>query len=129
MIQTENIGVNMKKFLIIIMCFSAMLCFAQSDLAKKEKDLVKQEKKIAKEMFEMRVKLLGKEPHLKKLHDKIMELHKELALMLDRQKEMRELASKLKKVKKSLNAIRDKKSMDDEDNNDDDDDDDDGVLN
>lgn len=96
----------MKKLLIIFLCCSAVFCFGQVDLKKKEKDLLKQEKKLAKEMFELRVKLLKKDPHLKKLYDKIMELHKELALMLDRKKEMRNLAWQLKEVKKSLAAVQ-----------------------
>ena len=101
-----------RRFLIISICCCAPLCYGQEGiekLDKKEKELIKQEKKIAKEMFETRVKLLGKDPHLKKIHDKIMELHKELALMLDRKKEMRILINKMKKVRKSLNEVRDKK--------------------
>ncbi len=98
-----------KNLLIIFICCSAMLCLGQEDIDKKEQELLAQEKKIAKEMFEARVKLLEKDPHLKKIHDKIMELHKELALMLDRKKEMRVLIDKMKKVKKSLDAIRDQK--------------------
>ena len=99
----------MKKFLIIFMCCSAILCFGQSALDKEEKELVKQERAIAKEMFKVRLKLLEKDPHLKKIYEKIMELHKELALMLDRKKEMRVLVVKMKKVRKSLNKIRDQK--------------------
>ena len=105
----------MKKFLIMFLCFSAVFCFAQADLDKKEKELLKQEKKIAKEMFDMRVKLLQKDKHLKKIHAKIMELHQELALMLDRKKEMRTLALKLKKVQKSLEVVREQKGDQEED--------------
>lgn len=105
----------MKNLLIIFMCCSTVLCFGQEALDKKEKALLKQEKKIAKEMYDVRVKLLKKDPHLKKIHDKIMELHKELALMLDRKKEMRILVTKMKKVKKSLNAIIDKKRENEKD--------------
>ncbi len=99
----------MKKILIVFLCFSAVFCFAQADIDKQEKELIKQEKKIAKEMFDMRVKLLQKDKHLKKVHAKIMELHQELALMLDRKKEMRTLALKLKKVQKSLGKVREQK--------------------
>jgi len=96
----------MKKLLLIFLCCCAKLCFAQKDLGKKEKKLLKQEKKLAREMFDLRVKLLQKDLHLKKIYDKIMELHKELALMLDNKKEMRVLADKLKKVQKSLAAVQ-----------------------
>jgi len=105
----------MKKFLIIFLCFSAVLCFAQDNLDANEKKLLKQQKKIAKEMFDLRVKLLQKDPHLKKIHAKIMELHQELALMLDRKKEMQKLAVKYKKVKEALETIQDQKSMNEED--------------
>ena len=102
----------LKNLLVIFMCFGVLLCSGQDTLEKldkKEKELIKQEKKIAGEMFKTRVKLLEKDPDLKKIYDKIMELHKELSLMLDRKKEMRVLVDKMKKVRKSLNQVRDKK--------------------
>jgi uncharacterized Fe-S cluster-containing radical SAM superfamily protein len=60
-------------------------------------------------MFDLRVKLIKTDPALKKLHEKIMEMHKELALQLDSKKEMRELAKKLRKVQKSLEEIKKEK--------------------
>ena len=104
----------MKKLFILFLCCSTVLCFGQEeDLEKKEQVLLKQEKKLAKEMFELRVKFLKEDPELKKLHAKILELHKELALKLDSKKEMRTLAAKLRKVKNSIAAI--KEAIEDED--------------
>jgi len=104
----------MKKLLVLFLCCSAVLCFGQENLGKKEQELIKQEKKLAKEMFELRVKFLKEDPELKKLHVKILELHKELALKLDSKKEMRTLATKLRKVKNSIAAIKEAKEEEDE---------------
>jgi Tfp pilus assembly protein PilO len=103
-----NIGVDMKKIMLIFLCCGAMLCFGADSkelLKKQEQALLKQEKQIAKEMFDLRVKLLKEDPALKKMHEKIMELHKELAIQLGSKKEMRILLKKLKKVKLSLAKI------------------------
>ncbi len=99
----------MKKFLIMFLCAATLLCFdanAEKNLEEQQQALLKQEKQLAKEMFQLRVKLLQKDPILKKMHEKIMELHKELALRLDSKKEMRILLSKLKKVKVSLAEVK-----------------------
>jgi septal ring factor EnvC (AmiA/AmiB activator) len=103
----------MKKLLIIFLCCSAVFCFGQVDLGKKEQALLKQQKKVAKEMFKLRVKLLKNDPALKKLHAKILELHKELALKLDGNKKMRELATRLRKLKNSIASV--KEAIEDED--------------
>ena len=108
----------MKKLFILLLCCSVMFCFGEDDLGRKKLDikeqtLLKQEKKLAKEMFKLRSKLLNENPSLKKLHVKILELHKELALKLDSNKKMRELATKLRKVKNSIASI--KKTKEDED--------------
>lgn len=112
----------MKKFLLILFCCGAAVCFAADDekakLDQKEKDLQKEEKQLLKEMLELRIKLIQKDPNLKKLHDKIMELHRELALNLDGQKEMREIAEKLKQVRTSLAEIKQQKDSDGKDTND-----------
>ncbi|MDD5596685.1 MAG: hypothetical protein PHV82_01990 [Victivallaceae bacterium] len=109
----------MKNFLLIILCCGATVCFsaddAKADLDKKEKDLQKQEKQLLREMLELRIKLIQKDPSLKKLHAKIMELHRELALSLDSKKEMREIADKLKKVRTSLAEISQQKDTDKKD--------------
>ncbi|MCK4982363.1 MAG: hypothetical protein KAS17_05540 [Victivallaceae bacterium] len=99
----------MKKLFILFLCCGAVLCFGQEHLDEKEQKLVKQEKKLAKEMFELRIKFLKEDPALKKLHAKILELHKELALKLDSKKQMRTLAAKLRKVKNSIAAIKEEK--------------------
>ncbi len=104
----------MKKLLIIFLCCgAAALCFADNPyIETKEQTLLKQEKELAKKMFELRVKLLKNDPEFKKLHEKIMELHKELALQLDNSKEMRALATKLRKVRNSLADIKKQKEED-----------------
>jgi hypothetical protein len=112
----------MKKFLLILLCCGAAVCFGANDekidLDKKEKDLQKEEKQLLKEMLELRIKLIRKDPNLKKLHDKIMELHRELALNLDGKKEMRDIAEKLKKVRTSLAEIKVQKNEDGKDSSD-----------
>ena len=109
----------MKNLFIIFLCCSAVLCFSantkedtkkqDTNLEKQEQILLKQEKQLAKEMFDTRVKLLQKNPELKQLYEKIMELHKELALQLDSRKEMRTLANKLRQVRSSIAEIKQQK--------------------
>ena len=104
----------MKKLFILFLCCGVVFCFGQENIGAKEQKLLKQEKKLAKEMFELRVKFLKEDPELKKLHVKILELHKELALKLDSKKEMRTLATKLRKVKNSIAAIKEAREEEDE---------------
>lgn len=103
----------MKKILILAMIACSALVFAADDDSDKagpqEQKLLNEEKKIAKQMFDLRVKLIKTDPALQKLHKKIMEMHKELALQLDSKKEMRELAKKLRKVQGLLDEIKKKK--------------------
>ena len=103
----------MKNILLILLSFSAMLCFAQDkaddpkeEISKKEQSLKKQEKDLAKKMFALRVKLLKNDPELKKLYAKIMELHKELALQIDNKKEMRKLLKQIKTVRIKLAELK-----------------------
>ncbi|MFA6714315.1 MAG: hypothetical protein WC082_08355 [Victivallales bacterium] len=109
----------MKKFLLILLCCAAVFCFGaddeQTDLERKEKNLQKQEKQLLREMLKLRIKLIQKDPNLKKLHAKIMELHRELTLALDSKKEMRDVADKLKKVRVSLAEISQQKGSDKKD--------------
>ena len=98
----------MKKFLVIFLCCAFAFCLSveAKNLEEQEKGLLKQEKKLSKEMFDLRVKLLQEDIALQKLHKKIMELHKELALQLDSNKKMRALAGKLRKVKNALAEVQ-----------------------
>ncbi|MDD5698918.1 MAG: hypothetical protein PHH77_09920 [Victivallaceae bacterium] len=104
----------MKRFLVIFVCCGIGWCFsgvaeAEPNRQNREKQvqaLLAREKQLAQEMFQLRVKLLEKDPALKKLRAKIMELHTELALQLDSNKEMRVLSNKLREVKTSLAKIQ-----------------------
>ena len=107
----------MKNILLIILTCATLTCFAANDddpkvekLKKQELALIKEQKELAKKMFDLRVKLLTKDPELKKLYEKIMELHKELALQIDSKKEMRKLLIKMKAVRTKLFDIKEKQA-------------------
>ena len=56
-------------------------------------------------MLELRVKLIKEDPELEALHRKIMALHKELALKLDKKEEMKKLLEKKKRIESELEKI------------------------
>jgi septal ring factor EnvC (AmiA/AmiB activator) len=104
----------MKRIIIALFCLTALITFAETDeknnetssISKKEQALLKERKQVAEKMFKLRVKLLENDPELKKLHEKIMELHKELALQLDSKKEMRALTIQIKKIEASIEELK-----------------------
>jgi hypothetical protein len=63
--------------------------------------------KVDLEMHKMRVKLIKKDASLKALEEKIIELHKELAIRVDNKTEMRDLIDKKKQLKLKLEALED----------------------
>ncbi len=85
-----------------------------SKLNKEIKLLKQQQLKVILKMHELRLKLIDDDPELKKLHNKIMDLHKELGIKIDQNKEMRELIIKNisinEKIKqKELKNVKNKK--------------------
>jgi len=67
--------------------------------------LVEEQKTNEFKMLELRVKLIKEDPELEALHRKIMALHKELALKLDKKEEMKKLLEKKKRIESELEKI------------------------
>jgi seryl-tRNA synthetase len=63
-------------------------------------------------MYDLRIKLIKDDPSIKKLHQRIIALHKELSLKIDSKKEMRVLIEQEKRLNaqiEQLNKQLDKK--------------------
>ena len=76
-----------------------------ADNYEKEENLKKEIQKIDIKMHETRVKLIKKDASLKALQEKIIALHKELAIRIDNKTEMRDLIDKKKSLKLELEAL------------------------
>jgi hypothetical protein len=75
------------------------------------KALMKEREELQQRMHALRVKLLQEDPELEKLHKRIMELHKELALQLESKKDMRKFCDKLKEIDAELDKLPHKDSQ------------------
>lgn len=73
--------------------------------AKIEK-LAKDQKVTAKAMHKLRIKLLKTDPELKKLHESIMAMHRELALKMSANKNMRRLIIKFEDNEKEIESLK-----------------------
>jgi uncharacterized membrane protein YdfJ with MMPL/SSD domain len=62
-------------------------------------------KKNAKEMHQLRLKLLKTDPELKKLHESIMAMHRELALRMAANKEMQKLIMSFDKTRQDIQKL------------------------
>ena len=71
----------------------------------KYKQLVEEQKVNELKMLETRIRLIKKDPELEALHRKIIALHKELALKLDKKEEMKKLLDKKKRIGSELERI------------------------
>lgn len=67
--------------------------------------LVEEQKANELKMLETRIKLIKEDSELEALHRKIIALHKELALKLDKKEEMKKLLEKKKRIEGELERI------------------------
>jgi hypothetical protein len=93
----------MKSFLLLFIFFVAVVIHA--DNYEKAATLKEDIQKLDIKMHETRVKLIKKDASLKALQEKIIALHKELAIRIDNKTEMRDLIDKKKKLKLELEAL------------------------
>jgi hypothetical protein len=78
-----------------------VLCglFAYAETASEKLDLLKKKRtELAMHMYNRRIKLIEEDPKLKEIHEKIMALHKELAIRLDNDRELIELGIQVKDI-------------------------------
>lgn len=103
---------KIKYLVIVALLFSGMIYSASCEDSEKLKDLKKQRTELQVKMHEKRGELIGKDDDLKKLHEKVLALHREMALLLDKNKEMkpfvekaRELDAEIKKLEELENKV------------------------
>lgn len=68
--------------------------------------LAEDQKTTAKAMHNLRIKLIKTDPELKKLHDSIMAMHRELALKMSANKDMRKLIIKFEDNEKEIENLK-----------------------
>lgn len=88
--------------LIFLVLFAVML---RADNFDKIEELKAQKRQIALQMHKKRVELIKNTPSLKELERKIIALHKELAIRIDNNSEMRELINKQKKIEMDIKIL------------------------
>ena len=90
----------MKKYLLTSTAVF-VLCglFVYAETATEKLDSLKKKRtELAMQMYNRRMKLIEEDPKLKEIHDKIMALHKELAIRLDNDRELIELGIQVKDI-------------------------------
>ncbi len=68
--------------------------------------LAKDQKTTAKAMHKLRIKLIKTNPELKKLHESIMAMHRELALKMAANKDMRKLIIRFEDNEKEIETLK-----------------------
>ncbi|OGV33316.1 MAG: hypothetical protein A2020_08490 [Lentisphaerae bacterium GWF2_45_14] len=100
----------MKFYLVILitaLAFSVSYADDKKDVQSsgEYEKLVEGKKKNESKMYELRLKLIKEDPELEALHRKIMALHKELALRLDKKDEMKKLLEKQKELSSEIEKM------------------------
>ena len=100
---------------ISLIMFCAVICVNAQKATKvnpavvkaKIKQLKVQQKKYAKSMHTLRVKLIKTDPELKKMHESIMAMHRELALkMAAKSKKMQSMVMQYDKAGKQISNLQ-----------------------
>ena len=95
----------MKKVILTVIMLSITTILAYGDSYDDLEKLKHAKRKLAMEMHNKRVELIKKTPALKTLQKKITALHRELAIRIDNNSEMRELIAKDKDITTKINII------------------------
>ncbi|MCP3965414.1 MAG: hypothetical protein GY750_00965 [Lentisphaerae bacterium] len=100
----------MKTYLMLAIICCGMTIFAASNQPTRQtlRELKIEQKKVAKKMYDLRKKLIKEDPALAKLHAKIMELHKEMALKLESKKSMRIMIDKAVQIDQQVKDLEKK---------------------
>jgi ACT domain-containing protein len=104
--QEEN---PMKKYLLMtVVAFVLCGLFAYADTASEKLDALKKKRsELAMQMFNRRIKLIEEDPKLKEIHEKILALHRELAIRLDNDRELIELGIQVKDIDADIDKAMD----------------------
>lgn len=109
----------MKRYLLITVA-AFVLCglFVYAETSSEKLDALKKKRyELATQMFNRRMKLIEEDPKMKEIHEKIMALHKELAIRLDNDRELVELGIQVKDIDvdidKALDQLKKEESIKD----------------
>ncbi len=105
----------MKKYLLVTVAVF-VLCglFVYAETASDKLDALKKKRtELAMQMFNRRIKMIEEDPKLKEIHDKIMALHKELAIRIDNDRELIELTIQLKDIDADIDKALDQSKKED----------------
>ena len=95
----------MKKTILFLFCFCCIAAFVKADDYDKLKVLKQEKRELKIKMHKKRKELIKKDPSLQELQKKIIALHKELAIRIDNNEEMREFVSKLKEIELQIKSL------------------------
>lgn len=94
----------MKK-IFMLCCLVLFAVMLHADNYEKLEKLKEEKRKIALMMHKKRVEMIKNSPSLMELQKKIIALHKELAIRIDNNSEMRELINQMKKVETEIKIL------------------------
>ena len=93
------------KLMILLVCFGTGLMLQADDSLEKLNDLKKKKQELLLKMHKKRVELIKNDPFLKELERKIIALHRELAIRVDNNDEMRKLLDELSALETKIKMM------------------------
>ncbi|GEM_PF-3637584 len=97
-----------KYFLMTAGVFVLCALFVLAETAsEKFESLKKKRADVAMQLYNRRLKLIEDDPKLKELHEKILSMHKELALRLENDREVIELSTRLRDIDAEIEKVAD----------------------
>ncbi len=97
----------MRKYLLItagVFILGGLFVFAET-AAEKMDGLKKKRAEAGMQLYNRRLKLIEEDPKLKEIHEKIMTLHKELALKLENDREIIELTTQIRDIDADIEKL------------------------
>ena len=92
-------------FALLFMAFLTTLSVFSEDAASDLEQLKKEREQVTAELHSRRMELIQNTPELKTMHDKIIAMHKELALRLEKDREMSRLLKRFKDADDQLKKL------------------------
>ena len=97
----------MNRKILLFIAIVGITFALQADDYDKLETLKKEKSELLLKMHHKRTELIKKNPSLLELQKKIIALHKELAIRLDNNEEMRELTTKLRDIETQIKNLED----------------------
>ena len=93
------------KIILLLAVLSVSINIPAADDYETLQTLKEQKKELMLKMHRKRVELIKKDPALLDLQKKIMALHKELAIRIDNNEEIRKLLDELRKIEREIKSL------------------------